>query len=293
MKIFSDDKAFYKGNLHTHTRLSDGRKTPEEAIELYRAGGYSFIAITDHRKRFPGLTTDDFIVLPGGEYHHQPGVTAYHIVGVGMESDVVTDDSSSPQEIIDKIRDAGGFPILAHPAWSLMTAEDGLALHGYEAVEIYNGISAGYGNRGYSDTFIDTCAAHGRLTGIMAADDAHFYEGYDERKGFICVQADEFSAKGIMDALWAGKYYASTGPALSQIEIDDEGILHVTCSPVREIYFMSNTWYVSGRTVRAPQGETITSAAYKPVARDQWVRVEGCDEKGGRFYSNFIRINRA
>ncbi|MCI6907547.1 MAG: CehA/McbA family metallohydrolase [Clostridiales bacterium] len=292
MKIFSDGKAFYKGNLHTHTRLSDGRKTPEEAVALYRAGGYDFIAITDHRKRFPGLETEDFVVLPGGEYHHQPGVTAYHILGIGTESDVVTDDSTSPQEIIDRIRSAGGYPILAHPAWSLMTAEDGLALRGYEAVEIYNGISDGYANRGYSSEFIDACATHGRLTAIVADDDAHFYEGYDELRGFICVQADSLTIQGLMDAIWAGKYYASTGPSLSQIEIDDAGVFHVTCSAVREIYFMTNTWFVAGRTVRAPKGETITSASYKPVSSDRWVRVEGVDENGGRFYSNFIPISR-
>lgn len=288
MKLFSDGK-FYKGNLHTHTKLSDGRKTPEEAIALYKEAGYDFISITDHRKRYPTQEMGDFIVLSGGEYHHQPGVTAYHILGIGMNEDIYSDDADSPQDIIDKIRSAGGYPVLAHPAWSLMSAEDGLALHGYEAVEIYNGISDGYTNRGYSDLFVDVCATRGRITGIVADDDAHFYEGYDELRGFICVQAEEFTARGLMDGIWSGRYYASTGPELRQIEVED-GVVRVECGPVQEIYFMSNVWYTPGRTVRAPKGGELTSAQYKIGPRDRWLRVEGRDAAGKRFWSNFICV---
>ena len=34
---------WYKGNLHTHTTLSDGKKTPDESIALYREKGYDFL----------------------------------------------------------------------------------------------------------------------------------------------------------------------------------------------------------------------------------------------------------
>ncbi len=288
MKLFSDGR-FYKGNLHTHTTLSDGRLTPEEAIEMYRGAGYDFISITDHRKRYPNRELDGFIVLSGGEYHHQPGVTAYHILGLGMSEDIFSDDNDSPQDIIDKIRAADGMAVLAHPAWSLMSATDGLALHGYEAVEVYNGISDGYSNRGYSDLFIDVCAAHGRLTGLVADDDAHFYEGYDNLRGFICVQAEEFTPEALMDAIRHERYYASTGPALRQIEVED-GVLRVECDPVQEIYFMTNVWYTGNRTVRAPEGGMLSTAEYKINSRDRWVRVEGRDAAGKRFWSNYIRL---
>lgn len=49
MNIFDSSCPWQKGNLHTHTTLSDGRKTVEEAIALYRGQGYDFLAITDHR----------------------------------------------------------------------------------------------------------------------------------------------------------------------------------------------------------------------------------------------------
>ncbi|MEK6530721.1 MAG: PHP domain-containing protein, partial [candidate division NC10 bacterium] len=43
--------ALLKGNLHTHTHLSDGLLSPEAVIARYRALGYDFLAITDHDDR--------------------------------------------------------------------------------------------------------------------------------------------------------------------------------------------------------------------------------------------------
>lgn len=38
-----------RGNLHTHTTLSDGKLSPEEVMARYAALGYDFLAFTDHR----------------------------------------------------------------------------------------------------------------------------------------------------------------------------------------------------------------------------------------------------
>ena len=59
----------YKANLHCHSTLSDGTKTPEEIKELYKSLGYSIVAYTDH-DIFLGhndLTDDSFIALNGFE----------------------------------------------------------------------------------------------------------------------------------------------------------------------------------------------------------------------------------
>ena len=37
-----------RGDLHTHTTLSDGRNTLEEMAEAARGRGYAYMAITDH-----------------------------------------------------------------------------------------------------------------------------------------------------------------------------------------------------------------------------------------------------
>lgn len=38
----------YDANFHTHTKLSDGHLTPHQAIDEYKALGYSILALTDH-----------------------------------------------------------------------------------------------------------------------------------------------------------------------------------------------------------------------------------------------------
>src|SRR5262245_38825100 len=46
-----DATGFLRGNLHTHTSLSDGDRPPEEVIAWYREHGYAFVALTDHDLR--------------------------------------------------------------------------------------------------------------------------------------------------------------------------------------------------------------------------------------------------
>lgn len=60
---------FYKANLHCHTTISDGKKTPEEIKELYLKKGYSIVAYTDHEVFLPhnDLTDEHFLALNGFE----------------------------------------------------------------------------------------------------------------------------------------------------------------------------------------------------------------------------------
>lgn len=60
---------FYKGNMHCHSTLSDGKQTPEELKALFTANGYSFLAITDHEcmYRHPELDDENFITITSSE----------------------------------------------------------------------------------------------------------------------------------------------------------------------------------------------------------------------------------
>ena len=60
---------FYKANMHTHTNLSDGKLTPEEVKEKYKAKGYSIVAFTDHDALVPhnDLTDQNFLAINGFE----------------------------------------------------------------------------------------------------------------------------------------------------------------------------------------------------------------------------------
>lgn len=64
----------FKANLHAHSVLSDGRKTPEELKELYRSKGYSILAVTDHERPcdHSAMSEPDFLMLTGYEVYIRP-----------------------------------------------------------------------------------------------------------------------------------------------------------------------------------------------------------------------------
>ncbi len=45
---FNASGKWYRGNVHAHTTVSDGTKTPETLVEMYKRAGYDFLSITDH-----------------------------------------------------------------------------------------------------------------------------------------------------------------------------------------------------------------------------------------------------
>ena len=67
--LLSKEGKFYKANLHCHSTLSDGWKTPEELKEIYMRHGYSIIAYTDHNVLIPHpeLNDENFLALNGVE----------------------------------------------------------------------------------------------------------------------------------------------------------------------------------------------------------------------------------
>lgn len=62
----------------------------------------------------------------------------------------------------------------------------------------------------------------------MAADDAHHYDE-DAVKSYLMVHAREKTHAAVMEALWAGQFYATQGPRVELTIIDQ--VAHVTCSP--------------------------------------------------------------
>jgi len=44
----SDNRRWFKGNLHTHSYWSDGDEFPEMIMDWYKNNGYHFVALTDH-----------------------------------------------------------------------------------------------------------------------------------------------------------------------------------------------------------------------------------------------------
>ena len=83
-------KTRIKVGLHTHTSISDGRMSPEDAARMYREEGYDAVAFTDHWHFGDEDEIEGLKILSGAEYDiggHDSTHGVYHIIGVGMTSD--------------------------------------------------------------------------------------------------------------------------------------------------------------------------------------------------------------
>lgn len=67
--LLDESKCFYKANLHCHSTISDGTKTPEEIKKMYMEHGYSIVAYTDHDVLLDhsDLCDENFLALNGYE----------------------------------------------------------------------------------------------------------------------------------------------------------------------------------------------------------------------------------
>jgi len=302
--MFTDitGKKRLKVGLHTHTKLSDGRLQPEEAIALYAAGGYDILALTDHWKYGSGCEYEGMAVISGCEYNMtgwRNGIQeTFHIVGVAMHQDPeipksLMNDETIPfydriRTVVSMIRNTGGLAVLAHPAWSLNTPEQIMSAGDFDALEIYNSVSeCCMSDRPYSGLLVDMLAREGLRYPLLATDDTHYYNG-DEMRGMIMVEADAVTELGLVGAIRANRFYATQGPEVHLERISEDEV-KVTCTPAVKVAFLSNLPWTKGRMVR---GENITEATYtiKHNMKELFIRAEVTDEKGLVAWSNILKI---
>ena len=281
-----------KVNLHTHSTLSDGQKTPEEVAKIYKAAGYDAIALTDHRIALAEQVIEGLLILPGGEFDYgrdQVDKDVFHIIGTCYDRDPGYTYGMTPKQIIDAIHEANGFAILAHPEWSLNTVEQVLRADGAsdaDASEIYNTVSdCVMSYRPDSSAILDRLALRGCAFPLVASDDAHYYEA-DACKSFVMVRADEVSVDAIREGLRRGDYYASQGPELHAWVEGNE--IKVKCSPVSRINFHTGFRWRNGTVVR---GENLTEAVWKMPEFPGFVRVSVEDAQGRRAWTSYLNLD--
>ncbi len=103
----------YRGNLHIHSRYSDGSGTIAALAAEAAAAGLDFIAVTDHGT-LAGLAEEGYrsgvLVLVGCELNSR----CNHYLAFGIREEIPGNDAD-PQQVIDAVRAAGGLGFLAHP----------------------------------------------------------------------------------------------------------------------------------------------------------------------------------
>ena len=290
MKLFSDSLPFCKSNFHCHTTRSDGKLDPDSAVDFYRKAGYSILSVTDHRT-VTEVHSDRILLIPGIELDYVLPGQWVHLLGLGMKKEIEThwNRSGTPQEGIDLIRTLGGIAVLAHPAWSLNTPAFMKSLTGLSGVEMWNSVSTLplNGDRADSSSLLDvTWASGGELLPVYANDDSHPYR---EEAGVAAtmLQTEALTVPAVMEALRLGRFYATTGPEIRQIEIRDHREILVSCSPAESIIFYSDSPWSNGRVVIR---SGMTECGYCIQDHDHFVRIEVRDAAGRKAWSSPIKV---
>lgn len=284
---------FFKTALHCHTTISDGAPTPEETKEGYKSKGYSALCITDHNiiADHSAMNDEDFLLLTGAEYNiNEPGVwkerlqwmKTYHLNFIAKRPDnlwqpfgpAAPKDTALPhwekadiqnmprqyclEDVNNMIAEANrrGFLVMYnHPCWSLQSYPDYAGLKGLWGMEICN-YSAAHG--GYADNdngrVYDDLVSLGNDLVPLGTDDAHSMKEFGG--AWTMVGARELSYAAMIEAMEKGDVYASTGPQIHSLTLED-GMLHITCSDAQSITLHS--------------GDRIAKSAY-PTAPDKLVR---------------------
>lgn len=280
---FRSKGKWYKANLHCHTTKSDGKMAPSERVEQYKNNGYSVLAITDHNAvtDVSGLSSPDFLVMQGVEFHPPNGEVFHHILVLNVPMGFSMADGEDASKVMKHVNAAGGVAFLAHPYWlgqdanSLMQYADALG------IEVYNSTCARMA-KPLSSVQWDDMLQRGAKIVAIAVDDSHTEEE-DVSDGWVWLKMLELTSTAVIHALKAGCFYSSTGPEIKDINISD-GMMKVECSPVKSISFVADRW--NGIRFSAKQGKKLTRAELAIPPSAKYIRIECTDIHGKTAWSN-------
>ena len=319
---FKHNGRWYRGNLHSHSTLSDGKWTPERMVEEYRKQGYQFLAISDHdfytdlRAQFD---CEEFITIPAFEcsailycdhgtkdrykVHHLHGILGTsemqkqaklplyrHMETIERRKFYRTWPAAEVvQEMTDMLKDHGMVVTYNHPIWSRVTGDDFMDTDGLDALEIYNHGCVLESATGVAAVQWDEMLRAGKRINGFASDDNHNVLE-DSFGGWIVVQAPELSHDAIIQNFLDGNYYSSTGPEIEDWGIKD-GKAWISCSHVNQIRFGAGNIINDGFVVLGEKFEDdLTYGEYVLKGHEAYVRVEVVDKFGRTAWTNPIYI---
>ena len=290
---------WYRGNLHTHSTVSDGDKTPADVCALYRERGYDFISLTDHfteRYQFPitdtvPYRTDGFTTILGAELH-APATSLgdqWHILAVGLPVDFAPPGTgeTGPQ-LAERTKAAGAYVAAAHPAWYDLTDQDLLSMPAAGAIEIFNTTCAVNTGKGDSTGYIDRLLSQDRFYQIIATDDAHFRPtNPDWCCNWVMVRSTSPDPADLLAALHAGHFYSSQGPEFLEVTPQQgDTRLAVRTSPIRAIHLTGRG--SSHSSVKEDTDFTTAELSLEKI-RGSFARITAIDRHGRRAWTNPIR----
>jgi hypothetical protein len=235
---------WFKGNTHAHTTESDGDSPPEVVARWYKDHGYHFLVLSDHNvftdpAALSAVMDSSFLLIPGEELTASFDKLPVHVNGLNLPGLVEPRTAGTMvgtlQANVDAVREVEGVPHVNHPnfRWAFGAAEL-VQVERDRLLEIFNGHplvhNEGGGDRPGMEAVWDTLLTRGKRIYGIATDDAHHFQGEFARdranpgRGWVSVKAPTLEPAALMEALEAGRFYASTGVTLADVRVTADRI---------------------------------------------------------------------
>ena len=327
--LLPQDGRFYKANLHCHSTVSDGKKTPEDLKALYQAEGYSVLAYTDHHVQVSHdeLTDEGFLALIGYEISLNENAVCprqgrvCHICLISGESSHTLQeiyysnqyeernkerlhyDTKRPpmdrtyscenvRAVMRLAREQGYFVTYNHPTWSGEAYPQYMNYDGMHAMEIVNFSSFTDGQFEINEREYDDMISGGKRIFCIATDDNHNVypresQRWDSFGGFTMVKADRLEHSSIVNALKNGHFYASQGPEIYDLWMED-GEVHLVCTAANLIRMKCQ---YRTQALWAGSDGPLTEATFRVDPKDVYFRITVVDSKGKSAFTNAYFLN--
>ena len=329
LEFIPEGGKFYKVNMHCHTNISDGTRSPEQVKEFYKKAGYSAIAFTDHEILIDhkDLCDDEFVALHGYEVaikkdlagHTAYFMPVYHFNFIAKSQDNLKmplffkNNPSCPGNSrkwmdeyaqYDTTIDTTKYDIDWINNYLKGVKEGGFLINynhpqwslqncdDYLPLEHLHSIELMNGG-----CFLqwDNTAIHfeqmlrAGKKVVPTAGDDNHHER-GSLKAWTMIKADELSYDALISAYERGDCYVSDGPEIHSLVLKDGKII-VKTSASPYIVLASEGRYVQGKISRT---EKFTEAVfdYAPQKMGSYFRIEVRDSEGRKAFSNAYYTDR-
>ena len=181
--------------------------------------------------------------------------------------------------MMQECREKGFFVTYNHPIWSLEEYNDYINYSGMNAMEICNYSSLCTGFPEYNEDKFDEMLRAGKKVYCVGADDNHNHRrnrNFDSFGAFIVIKADKLDYETISTALLSGDFYASQGPEIYDLWVDDDRV-YVTTSNADSIRLNTG---VRRHDIVFNEGDGLNMASFTFNASDKYIRITVTDKEG-------------
>jgi len=185
-------------------------------------------------------------------------------------------------EMMKRAREKNFFVTYNHPTWSQENYEQYSKYENMHAMEIFNNDCQVLGYQSYVPGIYEDMLRLGKKIFVTATDDNHNKHPmgdpkFDSFGGFTMIKADSLDYESVTDALFAGNFYASQGPEIYDLYVED-GKIHVTCSDA--VMILLNTTHRSAQSVYTTPDKPVNEAVFEYHESDVYLRITVKDAQG-------------